>query len=687
MQGRQPAIHYLRRNDAVWTPPIVISLDSETRTIGDGPQEVEELRCWSGRLVIRRHRRRAGEAQDLSGITQEECAAQVDRWASIDKTTWLYAHNVAFDLITTGLPAQLARLGWELSSRHAVSSGSPWLVLHKGRQIKTETRSSPGRVKGSQRVTWQHTLTIADSWSMMPVPLVQLEAASTVSKPPLPAQDDDIAIWLERCQADTRILSDAITGLMDWWEANDLGRWTVSGASAGWNTYRHTLHPKAVTIDPDPAAIADERAACYGGRRDMWRYGSLPEGRYAELDFEAAYTVIAAQMPLPCKRIGPLHQQIGWAIAKRQARYGAIAEVTLETDKPRWPCRIDGRVFYPVGRFRTWLAAPELQTAYAHGALKEIHGGHYYHLSDHMRTWAEWILSIRQASSAEVPHAVKVAAKSWGRSVIGKWGQRGWSRQEVPGPPSDDWTYEDVAVLYSDAPACLTGLAGRYYLSQADEDGDNAFPAILATVESHVRARLARVIDIAPDGVIVQCDTDGILADVGRLAAALDNVAQLGKARGLSGDPVEWWADYACKVAAPLILREKTSYRRVDMLGPQHQLIDGRPRFSGVPRSAWQTGDGAWAAQLWPSLPWQLRQGQGRGYVRPVQAYTVRGPYCAGWVGADGAIWPVEARLDADGANQLQPWRAHAQARAGARLGPLQAAWSDGLWDDQDVAA
>lgn len=672
-------IHYLARNHDSWTPAAVIFLDSETMTTGDGPAESEVLRCWTGQLVRRRHRRKAGETEQAEGTDRASAAAAIDTWASSDKSTWLYAHNVAFDLVTTGLAAELARLGWELSSRHAVSGASPWLIMHKGRQTEMTGARGAGAQGRVARVKWQHTLTIADSFSLMPVRLEDIAAYSPHVKPPLPAQHAGMADWLARCRADTDILAWAVLTLMDWWDAQQIGKWSISGAACGWNSYRHKIGPKDVLIDPAPEIVAFEHQAVYGGRRDVFRCGKLPAGRYAEIDFTAAYPTIAATQSLPAKRIGPLTDTIARAILAGHCNYGMVAECVIDTDEARWPLRWQGRVFYATGRFRTVLAGPDIIEAHRLGALESVGKGYFYAMSSHMRPWARWVLSLQATAEHDLPGPVRIWAKGASRSVCGKWAQRGWSTEPFPGPPGEDWSYEDVFIAGSDARASICGLAGKHYLSVADQESEHEFPAILAYIESHCRTRLNRVIATAPENSILQCDTDGIMASMpaiedGPLAEPIDRIGSLTRQETIDAQLRAW-----NQVAEPLTMRIKHEFERAVVHGPQHVVIDGRPRFAGVPSSAWQTGDNSWAARLWPGLSWQIQHGGQAGYKRPVQPYLVVGPYAPGWILADRSVVPVEAAIMPDGSTGLLPWELSREAAQGAVLAPDQGGWAAAL--------
>ena len=673
--------HYLRPAGASWTPPAVIFLDSESTATTDSRYETHTLRCWSACIVHRRDRRRAGQVDWSAGTTHEQAAAAVDEWASRGETTWAYAHNVTFDLIVTGLAAYLCQLGWTLSSRFGTAQGSMWCVLHKGRRTSSRSDRRGRNGTPAERTKWAHTLTIADSASLFPVPLAQLAPLTGIVKPPLPADDDTPEAWAARCHADTDILRAAVLDLMDWWDANDVGPWSVTGAGLGWQTYRRTLPPRAMVIDHDPAQLAWERQAVYGGRRDVFRFGPQTPGRYGDLDFTAAYPTIAASCNLPMRAACRVTEAHRARALRWQVPSGMLAEVTLDTDTPRWPVRTSGRVFYPVGRFKTTLAAPDIQAAADAGALVAVHDGWLYTMTGHLRPWARQVLAWADPATNSTPFVVKVAAKNWSRAVIGKFAQKGWRTEPWVGEPCWDWTVEDTIDLYDGTRGVLTGLGDQWYVSWMDQRGEHERPAVLAFVEAHVRVRLGALIAGPYGQAVVQCDTDGLLLSYGelaRLAAGQDHKWRNGRRVPLdAGDIVATWTAQSY----PLVMREKSAYRKVILHGPQHIEFDGRLMAAGVPRSAWAAGENRWAARLWPGLTWQSAHAPPGAYARPVQAYLIQGPYAAGWVLDDGAVRPAEMALDAAGGNHLLPWPQTRHAAAGDRLGARQAAWAEGMCD------
>lgn len=637
MGRRNVPTHYLRPNEIVWTPPCVITLDSETRIICDRP-ETHGLRLWVARRTDRRAQHRGPLRDDWAdGVTAAQLAAQIDAWAVGRKTVWLYAHNLSFDLATTRLPLQLGALGWEVTQA-AIDGRSCWLTMGKGGK----------------------TITMADSFTWLPVPLAQIGAAVGIAKPPLPDFDESGDKWLHRCGEDVSILSEAVLQLMAWWDRNALGRWAITGGASGWNAYRHTPTTVKVLIRPDEDQVDFGRGAIYGGRRYVWRHGQLPPGRYTELDFASAYATVAAHLPLPLMRAREFDAMSTDHPYVEGGRWGIVADVEIETDTPRWPVRAGDRVWYPVGRFWTRLAGPDIAEAKRLGCLRQIGHGYVHQLGHNMAPWARWVLSCCADTTGATPEVAKLACKHWGRAVIGKWAQRAFERRRLGLAPTDGWGYGHAWSHDNHAQASILDIGGQRFVSEAAGDSDNCYPEVLAYVEAYVRVALGRVIGAAGPAGVIQCDTDGLIVSEGQAAGVVA----------------------LQQVCAPFTLRPKRTYRDVRVTGPQHLVLDGERRFSGVPRSAVEGKDGRLHALGWPKLAWQIERGDSRGYVRPDLPYLVQPCYVPAWVLADGAVVPVTAGSTRSRDTFIRPWRCGRHAPAGAQLGPYQHPALGGLWDE-----
>lgn len=628
--ARQVPVHWLRPNHREWTPPQLICIDTETRATLAAGGELHTLRLWAARLDVRRARRPTQLGSVTSwGRTGAELATQIDVWCAGQTVMWLYAHNLSFDLATTRLADELGALGWQVTD-HAVASDTPWLRLKKARCV----------------------LTLADSWGWLRAPLEAIGADVGMVKPPLPAAGDSERAWRARCEADAAILAAAMGQLMDWWDRAGLGNWALTGSAGGWNVMRHMMPPKTMLIVPGEEQAAADRAAVYGGRRQAFRHGPQPGGPFDLADFERAYTVIARDHRLPVRRRGNFTRLDTGSPLVCGDRYAIIAEVELETSTPRWPVRAAGRVAYPAGRFITTLAGPEILEARRLGCLRSIGPGWLHELAAPLHHWAAWCLDMQAAPDELVPPVAKRALKHWGRAVPGKFAQHGWEKRDLGETGRGGWHYEPIWDAGRGAAGHLVELGGRATEVVQTSAGDNAYPAVLAFIESWTRVYLGRVIDAAGPAALIACDTDGFIAAAG------------------SG-----WEDAAAAAdLAPLRLRHKATWAQLEVWGPQHYQSEDVRRLAGVPRTARPTEDGELEAVLWPKLAWQMGQHDAQGYLRPVQRYRVAESYVTGWVLSDGTVAPLQAALCPCRRTVLLPFHQTPAAAAGAILGPAQAA-------------
>lgn len=633
-------IHNLRQNHSERSPRHIAILDTESRMYTTAGHERHELRLWSATLTHRHNNKhRKGNHDQERGHTAAELAQLIDRWGRHDRSLWVYMHNTNFDLGVTRLPLLLKRMGWRIGD-NALTTESPWCRL----SIK------------------DHTITLADSFSMLPRSLDYIAGQLRMEKLELPANDDSDEAWFARCDRDVEILEAAMLQLADWWDNNKLGCWSLTGAATGWNSMKHRPHRDKVVIDPDPEALAFERTAVYGGRREVFRVGHFSGGGFMDVDFSTAHLTICQHLPLPRSRYLKFAGEPtadDWADPDR---WGMIADCTVRTETPRYPCRINHRIWHPVGTFRTTLAGPELLEAKQRGELVQIHGGYKYWLSPHMADWASWLQGVLNNETQEHPPMAAVAGKGWSKSVPGKWATR--TSQEVQTLPSEHngWLVERGIDHPSEQPATILHMDGTQTWYINDLDADDCFPAVLAWIQSAVRVRMGRLIDAIKPDRRMSCNTDGAIIRA-RLLPNFDAIL-----------PDLW----------PLVPRCKAIIKDLEIKGPNHIIVDGNPRLSGVPRAGALKWNDAYAWMTWPSLKRQLEQPESEGYTRDARRVDLSHVPVNKWVLDNGQTIPPRCVVADGGETQLLafdqlPWPDCARALAARQHPDLQ--W---VGDDQE---
>lgn len=651
MANRPPVpVHYLRSNHAEWTPGSVLFLDTEATPIPGVAPEVLALRLWAASVVDRRPKR-SGQRATYSGwgLTPKSLVDFIDKATVGRPTLWMYAHNLSFDLVTTRLPITLAEVGWTITDM-AVGGRAPWMRLRRG----------------------SHRICIADSGGWLPTKLADLAEAVGLVKPELPDTGSDDEHWLARCSADVDILAAAMLQLMAWWDRGELGRWTISGASSGWNAFRHVRSLQKITIDPDIGAVAADRLTVHGGRRGVWQVGTISGGPLAELDIIAAYPSVAASLPLPLRRANSFTSMPLDDFRVTSDRWSIAAECLVETETPRWPMRTKRGTWYPVGTFYAQLAGPDINEAARLGCLRSIGPGYVHQLGYAMQEWAEWLLSVQFGEHPDSPPAARMACKYWGRSVIGKWASRAFDKIELGVAPTPGWGYEEGWDHDGKVRGGMVDIGGRRWWVAASAESDNAYPAILGWVESYVRVRMGRIIDAIGNAAIVQCDTDGLIVRENVIGTAASGGTLLAPDGMEQTARIAWVVSELSDVAAPLGIRVKRRYDTATVLGPQHVDAAGQRRFAGLPAGSTLGADGKYHGKLWPKLQWQMNHGDDRGYVRPDATYTARAHYATGWVTTANRVIPPRAVITDSGQAELLPWAYMPEAASGVRLADRQ---------------
>jgi len=593
-----------------------------------------------------------------SGLTQSGCMDALEAATVGHVTTWVYAHNLAFDARILGWPDTLQARGWKLTGM-AITEGPTWFRFSKG--IKR--------------------LTITDSYSLLPVPLAKVAADMTSIKTVLPNNDsDDDGAWLSRCERDTEILMTAILACLRWWDSNRMGRWGITGPSCGWNAFRQRYHDQRILIDIDETAMRFERRAVYGGRREAFKVGHYPDGYFADLDFVGAYAGIAGNYNLPAKRGVHFDAAPDDWHKRRSQNVGIIADCIVRTDRPLAPARYGGIVFYPKGTFNTILASPEIDLIERNGGHVFIGEGYKYMLGPVMRTWGNSMLRIMDTPPDALNPTVLRMVKHWSRSVLGRWTMQA-TRTVVPQmepysdqtvtrnvkyeyDPRDTFTRDGISFVKPGAnptyetKSWIVNLGDNLIELVRDQETENSFPAIWAWIESICRTLLAEAMSAAPRHTLMQCDTDGFLLGWGKRNAR--NLWPVGNGAD-SAPPGPWSRDWIPPVPpniGGLDLRLKHMYHDATIIGPQQLKLGTDRRMAGIPRDARETEPMTFEGTVWPSFLGQIRHGKPQSFFQQQGIFKIDHVSNPRWHSTGHKTMPVTMHI-ANGVNAIDspPYR------------------------------
>lgn len=620
--------HWLTPAGATTTPRVIVSFDTECHAQEIDGSEVLTLRCWD---AVIRSRRQGADLRSVvahrSGEAASDLADLLGAAAEIDGECWAFAHNLGFDLTVTSLPMVLSQAGWETEFVNLGDETCVFILERDGCK-----------------------LVITDSWSWLRSPLSAAARDVGMRTGRLPAQASNLADWHRRCAHDVAILDRLLGELLDWWDATQPGAFGITGSACGWRTLRAMVPSKAVLVGTEEHRTAFERSALHGGRKEVWRVGEIKGRWVADYDLIAAHLTTVAHLPLPNV---PLRGERIGLIADPLAPpegVGTICEVEITTQTPCAPVKIDGDVWWPVGRFRTVLSSVELAEVVKAAERVEVLQAQWYRLTDALAPWGRWCLDLLDDGADDIPAVVRRVAKGWGRAVPGRFALRVATLIGERPATHLGWGVEQGVEHGSGAHIEMVSYGGRERTYRKDQDGADVNPAVLAFVEGYLRAAMAATLALRPPERLLQVNTDG------------------------------WWevcADSretvgANECPAPYNLSRRAHVRGVKIIGPNHVTTADERRLSGIPKDAREDEGGAFTWQDWPGLRWQLQYSRPGEYLRPRKGMALQPHYCRRWVLTTGETVPASVDLSRDGAPLILPWAQTAQRRHGDRLAQHQ---------------
>jgi hypothetical protein len=400
---------------------------------------------------------------------------------------YLFAHNLAFDLPVLDAFGQLPARGWTLK-RACIES--PPVILKW--------------VRAGQ------SLIALDTLNWWRTSLSALGESIGIPKLAFPSAVALQAEWDTYCRRDVEVIRHAC---LRWWgflRENNLGGFAPTLAGQSMRTFRHKFMSHRILIDDHEPALAIARSALYGGRVECFRIGTIKNTVY-HYDVTSMYPAVMQGNLYPTILRGFSKLVSTRDVSVAMESFCCVAEVTLHTEVPRYPLRVDGRLCFPVGTFRTTLTSPEIAPALALGHITEVHALALYDRAPIFDEFVQWFYAHRCDAKSAGDDVGAWLYKILLNSLYGKFGQRG-EHWESAGTVSDvgarSWTDVDAETGVVTRMRALGGLLQRCL---RDHEARDSHPAIAAHVTAYARERLWYFLELAGRENVLYCDTDSLL--------------------------------------------------------------------------------------------------------------------------------------------------------------------------------
>lgn len=587
--------HKLKRNHSNQTVHEAVWVDTETRPADDNSLEQRHVLMFGWAAYRRRIR---GGAWSEPDWIRFETAAELWDWLESKlhgkSRIYVFAHNWAFDAPVLDLFNALPDRGWQLGK--AVIDSPPVILAH---------RRHP------------HSLLFIDTLNIWRLPLAKIGDQIGLPKLTMPPANAGRAKWDAYGKRDVEII---MAACLTWWAFlldNDLGGFAPTLASQAFRTYRHRFMDHDILIDNDPRALALARSCYLGGRTECWHIGKL-KGPLYQYDVNSMYPAVMANTMMPMRLLGYFSNFSIAELAKVLERRAVCASVLLHTNAPVYPVVQDGRLIFPVGRFRAHLSTPELVHALGHGHLYGVETVALYECALIFGRFIRELYAHRQAAQRGGRDVDSWSYKIMMNSLYGKFGQRGRVYENID--QTDDLTPEVWTEIDADTGTVhkLRRFGGVIQEERSEGEARDSHPAIAAHVTAAARMELWRLIQIAGTDNVYYMDTDSLL------------VNQAGSDR-LQGE---------VNVDALGALKLEHIYQGVTLYGPKDYVMDHRCKIKGVRPAALWTGPNDIEQDRFSSLKGLLQRGDMTAPVVARIRKHLKREYRKGTVAADGSVSP-----------------------------------------------
>ena len=248
------------------------------------------------------------------------------------------------------------------------------------------------------------------------------------------------------------------------------------------------------------------REAYYGGRTEVFHTGTSfsPSALLRCYDINSMYVWALAQ-PLPCDHVKDTRGQY-WDDGS------GFVECEVDTftcnkdvlNYPVLPYRHEGKLLFPLGRFRGVWATPELHMALRLGyRLRWVGRGIWFHLSIVFKSYVETLYKLRDKGLPGYDPTLSAIAKVLGNATYGKFGTNR-DREKIHLSPSVEEILEKG----------MRPLQGPFdlpvYIEECQSEASYILPHLAAWVTSLARVRLLTYIYQCYPWRVFYCDTDSV---------------------------------------------------------------------------------------------------------------------------------------------------------------------------------
>jgi len=429
-----------------------------------------------------------------------------------------------------------------------------------------------------------------DSTNFFKAPLRELGEILGYHKLEVDFKTASLQELIEYNKRDVEILKRIMLSFLRFLKEHNLPfRLTLAGTAFA--SFRARFMNHKIFIHDNPFVLELERNAYYGGRNEVFQLGRFE--KIHVFDFNSLYPYVMRTYPIPTRLI-ELYDYILPKDVEEKIRDGflTVAEVWVETDKPYYPYRNKGKLLFPIGRFKTFLATPELKIALENNHVVKLGRTAVYDGSIVFKDYVDFFYNLRLKYKSEDNNVFQHMAKILMNSLYGKFSQRVRELKYIRNIDPEIFEVEDVYLADEEKRVVFKRLLGKeFVLEESERLSYNSFPAIASHITSYARVELLKAIETAGWDNVYYVDTDSVFVnDAGREALEKANLVdskQLGKLKHeYTADIVEIRGpkDYTIYIDNNRVEKIKGVNKKAQFLGDNKYLTLRFNRFNSLMR-------------------------------------------------------------------------------------------------------
>lgn len=586
----------LRKNHRKAMPSRVVYLDTETKIHKLTNEEQHRMKLAWTCYVEKRYRGGADTEIWREWHSTYGLCEYLTSLARPETTLHILGHNIFFDLQCSDFYAYFTKWGWLLDFVYE-GGGSYILVIHKDKR----------HIKALSTTNW-FDASIKQLGKMIGLEKLEVDFDTT--------PDGELSLY---CRRDVEIIKRVMEEYYQFLTSHDLGRFSLTKASQAFTAYRHRFMTKQIYIHASDDVVDLERSAYAGGRVECFSFGEQDGGPFLSMDINSMYPYIMKNVPLPrrladYRKVPPLDIVVEWI------RQGCVvAECLVKTDEPIYAVKRDGKIFFPVGEFTTFLCSPCLQTAIDRDHLQDINRAAFYEADYLFREYVDFFYALKSQYKRDNNPIYELMTKKFLNSLYGKFAQ--W--QPVTNDKKDlthDGYYRLESIdLVSGEREIEYKLFNTIVTQTGKRPGRNSLIAISAHITEWSRYLLYSIIEGIGIDRVLYCDTDSV------------------KIRKRDLDSVRY-PIHTDRLGALKIEKE---FERLTLWGPKHYLTENERKIKGVPLEAHELGEHWFEYFNWPKQKTHMHRQITRFYFRDHVEKCCAPFYDKGVVLENGKIIPI----------------------------------------------